>query len=42
MLLDPVVEALGPFLIPAVLFGLGVVGYGVLFVLQRLGVLERL
>ena len=37
-----VVESLGPFLVPVVVFALGVLGYGLLFVLDRLGVLERL
>jgi len=32
-------ETVGPFLIPAVLFVIGVVGYGLLVVLSRRGVL---
>jgi hypothetical protein len=36
------VESLGPFLAPVVLFVLGVLGYGLLYALDRLGILERL
>lgn len=36
---DAVVDAVGPFLIPVVLFVLGLVGYLALLVLTRWGVL---
>jgi hypothetical protein len=32
----PVVETFGPFLIPAVVFAAGLVGYGVLYAITRL------
>jgi hypothetical protein len=40
MVVDSVVETFGPFLIPVVVFGAGVVGYGVLYLLTRWGVLS--
>lgn len=33
---DPLFDAFGPFLLPAVVFAAGVVGYGVLFLVGRL------
>jgi hypothetical protein len=33
--LSGLVETFGPFLIPAVVFGAGVIGYGVLYVVNR-------
>jgi hypothetical protein len=39
MALDAVVETFGPFLIPAAVFGVGFVGYVVLVLLTRWGVL---
>jgi hypothetical protein len=39
MAVDAVFETFGPFLIPAVVFVLGVVGYGLLWLLSRRGVL---
>jgi len=35
MAADQVVETFGPFLIPAAVFVLGVVGYGLLWLLSR-------
>ncbi|WP_255149616.1 hypothetical protein [Halorarius halobius] len=35
-MLDALVAAFGPFLVPAVLFGVGVVGYLLLYLLSRL------
>jgi len=42
MVVDVDVGSAAPFLIPVVVFALGVLGYAVLFVLDRIGVLERL
>jgi hypothetical protein len=39
MVVDTLVETFGPFLIPATMFVVGVVGYGILIVLTRYGVL---
>lgn len=39
MAVDPLVETFGPFLIPAVVFVLGIAGYGVLWLLSRRGLL---
>jgi hypothetical protein len=39
MVLDALVETFGPFLIPATIFVVGVVGYGVLILLTRHGLL---
>jgi len=39
MVVDP--GSVGPFLIPVVVFVLGVLGYGLLFALDRIGILER-
>jgi hypothetical protein len=39
MVVDALVEAFGPFLIPALLFVVGVVGYIILVALTRYGVL---
>jgi hypothetical protein len=39
MAVDPLVETFGPFLIPVVVFVLGVAGYGMLWLLSRWGVL---
>ncbi|MEF8908246.1 MAG: hypothetical protein V5A13_10325 [Haloarculaceae archaeon] len=39
MTVDPLVEAFGPFLIPVVVFVLGVAGYGMLWLLSRWEVL---
>ena len=39
MIVDAVVETFGPFLIPAVVFVVGVVGYVALWLLTRWGVL---
>ncbi len=39
MAADSLVETFGPFLIPVVVFVLGVAGYGVLWLLSRWGVL---
>lgn len=39
MVVDSLVETLGPFLIPIVIFLLGVVGYGLLRALTRSGLL---
>jgi hypothetical protein len=36
MIVDALVSTFGPFLIPAVLFGLGVVGYLFIVLLSRL------
>ncbi|WP_267902771.1 hypothetical protein [Halovenus carboxidivorans] len=40
-MVDAVVDAVGPFLIPVVLFGLGVIGYAVLLILTRWGILSE-
>jgi hypothetical protein len=40
MAVDPLVETFGPFLIPAVVFVLGVVGYALLWLLSQRGVLS--
>lgn len=37
MALEPIVDLLGPFLIPIVVFAAGAVGYGVLVALGRRG-----
>ncbi|ADJ15372.1 hypothetical protein C497_12731 [Halalkalicoccus jeotgali B3] len=39
MALESVVDLLGPFLIPVVIFAVGAVGYSVLVVLSRRGLL---
>lgn len=39
MVVDTLVETFGPFLIPATMFVVGVVGYGILIALTRYGVL---
>lgn len=39
MVLEPVVDLLGPFLIPVVVFTVGAVGYVVLVLLSRRGLL---
>lgn len=39
MVVDTLVETFGPFLIPATMFVIGVVGYGILLVLTRYGLL---
>ncbi len=39
MITDTLVETFGPFLIPATMFVIGVVGYGVLILLTRYGLL---
>ncbi|MFB6297809.1 MAG: hypothetical protein ABEH56_04750 [Salinirussus sp.] len=39
MVVDAVVETFGPFLIPVVVFVVGGIGYGVLWLLTRWGVL---
>jgi hypothetical protein len=39
MVVDTLVGTFGPFLIPATMFVLGVVGYGILILLTRYGVL---
>lgn len=39
MLVDPLVEAFGPFLIPAAVFVIGAIGYGLLILLTRYGLL---
>ena len=38
-MIDPIVDTFGPFLIPVVIFVLGVVGYLILFALTRRGIL---
>ena len=38
-MIDPIVDTFGPFLIPVVIFVLGLVGYLVLLVLTRRGIL---
>lgn len=40
MLLEPVVETFGPFLIPVVVFLAGVSGYGLLRALNRAGLFD--
>ncbi|WP_268893112.1 hypothetical protein [Salinirussus salinus] len=40
MVAGQVVETFGPFLIPVVVFVLGVAGYGLLWLLSRWGVLR--
>jgi hypothetical protein len=39
MVVDTIVQTFGPFLIPAVLFVVGVVGYAVLILMTRYGLL---
>ncbi|MEF8784750.1 MAG: hypothetical protein V5A45_02370 [Haloarculaceae archaeon] len=39
MVVDTLVETFGPFLIPATVFVVGVIGYGILIVLTRYGLL---
>ena len=39
MVVDALVETFGPFLIPATIFAIGVIGYGILILLTRYGVL---
>jgi hypothetical protein len=39
MVVDTLVETFGPFLIPATIFIVGVIGYGFLIVLTRYGLL---
>jgi hypothetical protein len=39
MALDGIVDTFGPFLIPATLFVIGIVGYGILILLTRYGIL---
>lgn len=39
MVVDSLVETFGPFLIPALVFLVGVVGYGILIFLTRYGLL---
>jgi hypothetical protein len=39
MVVDTLVETFGPFLIPATVFVVGVVGYGILIALTRYGLL---
>lgn len=39
MVVDTLVGTFGPFLIPAAMFGVGVIGYGILIMLTRYGVL---
>ena len=41
MVVDALVDTFGPFLIPAVLFVVGVVGYAILIALTRYGILPR-
>ena len=41
MVIDTLVETFGPFLIPAAIFAIGVVGYGILILLTRYGLLSR-
>lgn len=38
-MLDAIVEATGPFLVPVVIFVAGVIGYLVLLILSRRGIL---
>ncbi|MEF8938182.1 MAG: hypothetical protein V5A32_09550 [Halovenus sp.] len=38
-MIESVVDTFGPFLIPVVIFGIGLVGYLILFVLTRRGIL---
>ena len=39
MVLDALVETFGPFLVPALLFVVGLVGYAILILLTRWGIL---
>jgi hypothetical protein len=41
MIVDAVIETFGPFLIPATVFAVGAVGYGLLILLSRYGLVPE-